>query len=118
MIRVGDLGYMGGCQNYDPFWGTLNARCRLIIGIQKGTIIDNNHPYKYLKALLDRPYRVYRFNIGIEAKRFSVVGFGLATSQFPISVTISALQRKHSISTQTHKARTKLRVVRVSGVGA
>ena len=30
---------MGGCQNYGPFWGTLNIRCRIIIGIQKGTII-------------------------------------------------------------------------------
>ena len=31
--------HVGGCQNYDPFWGTLNIRCRTIIGIQKGTII-------------------------------------------------------------------------------
>ena len=31
--------YMGGCQNHGPFWGTLNIRCRIIIGIQKGTII-------------------------------------------------------------------------------
>ena len=30
---------LGGCQNYDPFLGTLNIRCRIIIGIQKGTII-------------------------------------------------------------------------------
>ena len=30
---------MGGCQNYVPFLGTLNIRCRIIIGIQKGTII-------------------------------------------------------------------------------
>ena len=30
---------LGGCQNYDPFWGTLSIRCRIIIGIQKGTII-------------------------------------------------------------------------------
>ena len=28
---------MGGCQNYGPFLGTLNTRCR-IIGIQEGTI--------------------------------------------------------------------------------
>ena len=27
---------MGGCQNYDPFLGTLNIRCRIS---QKGTII-------------------------------------------------------------------------------
>ena len=32
-------GYMGGCQNYDPFLGTLIIRCRIVIGIQQGTII-------------------------------------------------------------------------------
>ena len=31
--------YMGSCQNYGPFWGTLNNRCRIIIRTQKGTII-------------------------------------------------------------------------------
>ena len=31
--------YMGGCQNYGPFSGTLNIRCRIRIGIQKGTLI-------------------------------------------------------------------------------
>ena len=31
--------HMGSCQNYDPFLGTLNIRCRIRIGIQKGTII-------------------------------------------------------------------------------
>ena len=30
---------MGGYQNYGPFLGTLNTRGRIIIGIQKGTII-------------------------------------------------------------------------------
>ena len=30
---------MGCCQNYGPFLGTLNIRCRIIIGIQTGTII-------------------------------------------------------------------------------
>ena len=30
---------MGGCQNYGPFLGTLYIRCRIIIRIQKGTII-------------------------------------------------------------------------------
>ena len=32
-------GYMGGCQNYGPFLGTLDIKCRIVIGIQKGTII-------------------------------------------------------------------------------
>ena len=30
---------MGGCQNHGPFLGTQNIRGRIIIGIQKGTII-------------------------------------------------------------------------------
>ena len=30
---------MGSCQNYGPFWGTLNIGCRIIIRTQKGTII-------------------------------------------------------------------------------
>ena len=30
---------MGGCQNYGPFLGILNIRCRIIIGVQKRTII-------------------------------------------------------------------------------
>ena len=36
-LRVGCL--TGGCQNYGPFLSTLNIRGRIIIGIQKGTII-------------------------------------------------------------------------------
>ena len=32
-------GYMGGCQHYGPFLGTLNIRGRIIVGIQKRTII-------------------------------------------------------------------------------
>ena len=31
--------HMGGCQNYGPFLGTLNLRCRIIIRVQKGAII-------------------------------------------------------------------------------
>ena len=30
---------MGCCQNHPPFLGTLNIRCCIMIGIQKGTII-------------------------------------------------------------------------------
>ena len=30
---------MGSCQNYGPVLGTLNNRCRIIIGTQNGTII-------------------------------------------------------------------------------
>ena len=31
--------HMGGCQNYNPFWGTLSIMCRIRIGTLKGTII-------------------------------------------------------------------------------
>ena len=36
---AGQTRDMGDCRNYGPFLGTLNTRCRIIIGIQKGTII-------------------------------------------------------------------------------
>ena len=38
--------HVGGCQNYGPFLGTLNSRCRIIIGTQKGTLIlTTTHMY-------------------------------------------------------------------------
>ena len=37
---------MVGCQNYDLFLGTLNIRCRIIIGTPKGTIVlTTTHMY-------------------------------------------------------------------------
>ena len=40
---------MGGCQNYGPFLGTLNIRCRTIMGTQKGTIIlTTTHIYIFI----------------------------------------------------------------------
>ena len=39
-LMLGNLTYyMGGCQNYGLFLGALNIRGRIIIGIQKRTII-------------------------------------------------------------------------------
>ena len=38
-LGQGAPNYVGGGQNYGPFVGTLSIRCRIIIGIQKGTII-------------------------------------------------------------------------------
>ena len=38
-VCIAGMRDMGGSQNYGPFLGTLNIRCRIIIGIQKGTII-------------------------------------------------------------------------------
>ena len=37
------MGYMAGCQNYGPFLGTLNVRCRVIIAIQKRIILTTTH---------------------------------------------------------------------------
>ena len=34
---------MGGGQKH-PFWGTLNIRCRIIVGIQKGDHNFDSHP--------------------------------------------------------------------------
>ena len=37
-------GYFPKLQNYGPFLGTLNIRCRTILGTQKGTIILTTTP--------------------------------------------------------------------------
>ena len=39
---------MGGCQNYGPFWGPLNNRCRIILRTQKGDPNFDNHPHEGL----------------------------------------------------------------------
>ena len=39
IVYWGYIGYMGSCQNYGPFLGTLNIRCRTIMGTPKETII-------------------------------------------------------------------------------
>ena len=41
--------HAGGCQNYGRFLSTLNIRCRIIIGIQKGTIILTTNPCRPLR---------------------------------------------------------------------
>ena len=38
--------HMGGCQNHGPFLGTLNVRCRSMIGIPKRGHNFDNHPYE------------------------------------------------------------------------
>ena len=48
LIAKGPSRYMGGCQNYGPFLGTLNIRCRSIVGIQKRDHNFDNHPYNVL----------------------------------------------------------------------
>ena len=51
---------MGGCQDYGPFLGTLDIRCCIIIGIQKGTIIlTTNHIRTTEKT---RKWKVLRYN--------------------------------------------------------
>ena len=64
---------MGGCQNYGPFLGALNNRCRITIGTQKGTIIltttemcRNNRlsqpawNFPKPQSLIDLPQSLYR----------------------------------------------------------
>ena len=43
--------YMGSCQNYGPFLGTLNNRCRIILRTPNGTIIStttHTHTHIYI----------------------------------------------------------------------
>ena len=55
-----DRDYLGGCQNYGPLLGTLNIRCRTIIGIRKGTMILTTTHIRVLKVLY-----IYRGSTGI-----------------------------------------------------
>ena len=49
--------YMGGCQNYGPFLGTLNNRCRNILRTQKGTIIlTTTHIHKGSHVSVEGPF--------------------------------------------------------------
>ena len=62
---------MGGCQNYAPFLGTLNIRCRTTLGTPKGTIVLTTTHMK------DKGFRVHGFirskdpGIGLEVYRFN-----------------------------------------------
>ena len=48
---------MGGCQNCDPFWGTLNVGRRIIIGIQKVTIpVTTTHILAPQSPYISIPY--------------------------------------------------------------
>ena len=47
-IYLYEYTYMGSCQNYGPFLGTLNNRCHIIIGTPKGDNNFDNHPYIYI----------------------------------------------------------------------
>ena len=71
LIIANKLGHMlrGGCQNYGPFLGTLNFRCRIKIGIQKGTIIlTTTHTTAEFRLLL-------------------TCGLGMSTAQSPPGVS-------------------------------
>ena len=39
------IHHMGGCPNSGPFWGTLDNRCRMIIGTPKWDHNFDNHPH-------------------------------------------------------------------------
>ena len=65
---------MGACQNYGPFLGTPNIRCRIIIGTQKGTIIlTSTHMYKPRNCGRDAlgSFGAHRMQIG--ALNFGVI---------------------------------------------
>ena len=54
---------MGGCQNYGPFLGILNIRCRIIIGIQKGTIILTTTHMEIMENRMETTILGYRMHI-------------------------------------------------------
>ena len=59
MHRLVHVEDMGSCQNYGPLLGTLNTRCRTIIGTQKGTLILTTTHMAFGKVLLSK--RILRY---------------------------------------------------------
>ena len=88
---------MGSCQNYGPFLGTLNIRCRIIKRTQKGTIIlTTTHVFiTELPALgptnVPQKSYMYLFSRVIPLRRG----------------TFGTLSSKERMSHQTHKVRDK-----------
>ena len=70
---------MGGCQNYGPFLGTLNIRGRIIIGIQKGTIILTTTHIGFILG-----------SIGIYDSGIGLNGLGFETCRFWSQTVIRA----------------------------
>ena len=65
---------MGGCQNCGPFLGTLNIGGRIILGIQKGTIIlTTSHMVKGLELRVP-PVKPLTWNLAHNSKWFVLVG--------------------------------------------
>ena len=50
---------MGGCQNYDPFLGTLNIRCCIIIGILEAIILTATHIERERESERERDIYIY-----------------------------------------------------------
>ena len=44
---------MGSCQNYGPFLGTQNNRCRIVLETQKGTLILTT---THMRPSFDAPF--------------------------------------------------------------
>ena len=64
---------MGGCQNYGPFLGTLNIRCRIIMGIQKGTIIlTTSHMFIEREREREREREIEGVGFKVQDRRFRV----------------------------------------------
>ena len=60
---------MGGCQNYGRFLGTLNIRCRIIIGLQRGVIIlTTTHIGFGGSGLMGLGFGSFGFHEGFEAE--------------------------------------------------
>ena len=68
---------MGGCQNYGPFLGTLNIRRRIIIGIQKGTIILTTTQINHWVAAFTPGLGLAGFELGVLFAWFSYYPYPL-----------------------------------------
>ena len=78
--------YMGGCQNWGPFLGTLNHRCRIIIGTQKRTIILTTTQYKYIYIYIHGYMMFKKLLLQIGPRVFLFESACLLEYDFPVTV--------------------------------
>ena len=81
-VRKKFCSYVGSCQNYGPLLGTVNSRCRIISGTQKGTIIlTTTHipigSHSFLTLIIYNIPQYTQRGFRTQNLRLRVLGFGI-----------------------------------------
>ena len=91
---------VGGCQNYGPFLGTLNNRCRTILRTQKGTIILTTTHVRLIREKVCGPLQTEIRNQDSRARfTLSQLGHSQARARFRAMCLVEGFKiRMHGVS--------------------